>query len=140
MRTNLPVTDIEHTFDETEFVVSKTDPKGRITYCNSVFLRVSGFREDELLGKPHNLVRHPDMREAAFADLWNTVQAGNEWHGIVKNRCANGDFYWVDAQVTPSFDRDGKITGYMSVRRKPTPDQISQAESLYAEMRQAEGR
>ncbi len=140
MRTNLPVTDVEHTFDVDQFIVSKTDTKGLITYCNRLFIEMAGFDEDELLGKPHNIVRHPDMPEAAFADLWRTVQAGQEWNGIVKNRCKNGDYYWVDAQVTPSFNRSGDIVGYMSVRRKPTQDQIDAASALYAQMRADEGR
>ncbi len=140
MRNNLPVTDIEHTFDVDRFLVSKTDTKGIITYCNSTFMKLAGYDEEELLGKPHNIVRHPDMPAAAFADLWNTVQAGQEWHGIVKNRCKNGDYYWVDAQVTPSFGPSGDIVGYMSVRRKPTADQIAEAEALYAQMRAEEGR
>ena len=140
MRTNLPVTDVEHTFDIDQFIVSKTDTKGIITYCNRLFVEMAGYEEDELLGKPHNIVRHPDMPEAAFADLWRTVQAGQEWNGIVKNRCKNGDYYWVDAQVTPSFNRSGDIVGYMSVRRKPTQDQIDQASALYAQMRADEGR
>jgi len=140
MRTNLPVTDVEHTFEMDQFLVSKTDTKGVITYCNSLFIKLAGYEEDELLGKPHNIVRHPDMPEAAFADLWRTVQAGQEWNGIVKNRSKNGDFYWVDAQVTPSFNRSGDLIGYMSVRRKPTQDQIDSAAALYVQMRSEEGR
>ncbi|MDX8395852.1 MAG: PAS domain-containing protein [Mariprofundaceae bacterium] len=140
MRTNLPVTTIEHTFDENEAIVSKTDTQGRLTYCNSIFLNISGFAEEELLGEPHNIVRHPDMPSAAFADLWQTLQSGKEWNGMVKNRTKDGGFYWVDARATPSFDAGGNIVGYMSVRRKPSRDQISQAESLYAQMRASEGR
>jgi len=140
MRNNLPTTDVEHSFAIDQFLVSKTDTKGIVTYCNRLFIELAGFAEDELLGKPHNLVRHPDMPEAAFADLWRTVQAGQEWNGIVKNRCQNGDYYWVDAQVTPSFSKSGDIVGYMSVRRKPTQDQIDSAAALYAQMRADEGR
>ncbi|MDX8414381.1 MAG: PAS domain-containing protein [Mariprofundales bacterium] len=140
MRNNLPITDIEHTFSVDQFLVSKTDTKGIITYCNKQFMDLAGFDEEELLGKPHNIVRHPDMPEAAFADLWRTVEAGQEWHGIVKNRCKNGDYYWVDAQVTPSFDNAGDIVGYMSVRRKPTQEQIDGATALYVQMRAEEGK
>jgi len=136
----MPVTNIEHTYRDDEFLVSKTDNKGLITYCNEIFMALAMYDESELLGQPHNIVRHPDMPAAAFADLWNTVQAGREWHGMVKNRCKNGDFYWVDATVTPSFDSHGKIIGYMSVRRKPSPQQIQEATSLYVEMRAQEGR
>jgi len=135
MRRNGPVTNQEVTYSEDELLVSKTDKKGRVTYCNSAFIRLAGFQESELLGKPHNLVRHPDMPEAAFQDLWDTVQKGNEWHGIVKNRCKNGDHYWVDATVTPSFDGGGNIIGYMSIRRLPSRQQIQDAENLYAQWR-----
>ncbi|RMH50309.1 MAG: PAS domain-containing protein [Zetaproteobacteria bacterium] len=140
MRTNLPVTDVERTFEIDRFIVSKTDTKGIITYCNRTFIEVSGYEEEELLGRPHNIVRHPDMPAAAFADLWSTIQSGQEWNGIVKNRCKNGDYYWVDAQVTPSLGPGGEIVGYMSVRRKPTPAQVADAERLYAQMRAEEGR
>ncbi|MFQ5356022.1 MAG: PAS domain-containing protein [Mariprofundaceae bacterium] len=139
MRVNMPVTDIEQTFGDNEFIVSKTNTKGHITYMNDIFLRIAGFKEDELLGKPHNMIRHPDMPRAAFADLWNTIKGGNEWHGIVKNRCKNGDYYWVDATVTPSLDSRGSIIGYMSVRRRPTSEQIQEAETLYVSMRNDEG-
>ncbi|MDQ6964005.1 MAG: PAS domain-containing protein, partial [Mariprofundales bacterium] len=140
MRKNLPVTDIGRTFSVDKFLVSKTDTKGVITYCNKQFIELAGYEEEELLGAPHNIVRHPDMPEAAFADLWRTVQSGREWQGIVKNRCKNGDYYWVDAQVTPSFNGSGDLVGYMSVRRKPTQDQIDSAVALYAQMRTEEGR
>ncbi len=140
MRVNMPVTDVEQTFGDNEFIVSKTDTKGRITYVNDRFLGISGFEEDELLGKAHNIVRHPDMPRAAFADLWKTIKSGDEWNGIVKNRCKNGDYYWVDARVTPSLDSRGSIVGFMSVRRRPTSEQIQEAETLYANMRNEDGR
>ena len=140
MRLNLPVNNTEYTLGDREFLVSKTDTKGRITYCNTVFIKISGFTEEELLGKPHNLVRHPDMPAAAFQDLWDTVKAGNEWQGFVKNRTKDGGFYWVDARATPSFDASGHIIGYMSVRHKPSRQQIEAAETLYATMVQQENR
>ncbi len=135
MRRNEPVTNQEVSYGDSKLLVSKTDKKGRITYCNAAFIKTSGFSESELLGKPHNIVRHPDMPEAAFQDLWNSVSKGEEWHGIVKNRCENGDHYWVDATVTPSFDSDGNIIGYMSVRRSPSDQQVQDAENLYAQWR-----
>ena len=101
MRTNLPVTGIEYPLQDGQSIVSKTDTKGRITYVNPTFVEVSGFAEEELIGKAHNIVRHPDMPPEAFADLWRTLQAGEPWTGLVKNRRKNGDFYWVVANVVP---------------------------------------
>jgi methyl-accepting chemotaxis protein len=118
-------------------IVSKTDAKGVMTYVNRQFIEVSGFTGRELIGQAHNLVRHPDMPAAAFKDLWDTVKAGKPWNGIVKNRCKNGDYYWVEANVTPICE-GGQVTGYLSVRTKPTRAQIEAAASLYALMR--EGR
>ncbi len=134
MRINEPVTDIEIPFPEGETIVSRTNRKGVLTYLNSAFITISGFTEAELLNKNHNIVRHPDMPAEAFDDLWKTVKAGQPWVGMVKNRCKNGDFYWVEANVTPVFER-GEITGYLSVRRKPTREQIDQASQLYADVR-----
>jgi aerotaxis receptor len=101
MRQNLPVTGIEYPLGDDKHIVSKTDLKGRITYVNPYFIETSGFSEQELIGAPHNLVRHPDMPPEAFHDLWSTLQAGLPWTGLVKNRRKNGDFYWVEASVTP---------------------------------------
>jgi len=135
MRNNGSVTNREVTLDDEDVLVSKTDPKGIITYCNTVFMKIAGFSEFELLGQSHNIVRHPDMPPDAFRDLWETVKSGREWHGIVKNRCKNGDFYWVDATVTPDYDSlSGKLTGYISTRRKPTRQQIADAGMLYRQM------
>ena len=130
MRTNLPITSVEHHIQEGTFVVSKTDLAGVLTYVNAEFLRISGFAEHELLGAPQNIVRHPEMPAAAFEDLWRTVKAGKHWHGMVKNRCKNGDFYWVDAAVSPMVD-GGKTVGYVSIRSRPTRAQIDQAEHTY---------
>jgi aerotaxis receptor len=130
MRTNLPITQHEHHIQEGAFVVSKTDLAGVITYVNEEFLRISGFTERELIGAPQNIVRHPDMPPAAFADLWKTVKDGKHWHGMVKNRCKNGDFYWVDAAVSPIMD-GGRPVGYVSIRSRPTRAQIEQAEHTY---------
>jgi len=133
MRTNLPVTGINVTFADSDIILSTTDLKGDITYVNSAFSRISGFSSGELLGQHHNTVRHPDMPSAAFSDLWERLRAGRSWMGIVKNRCKNGDHYWVNAYVTP-VSRDGKVTEYQSVRTKPTAEQVRAAETLYGQM------
>ncbi|WP_343829389.1 PAS domain-containing protein, partial [Massilia aurea] len=130
MRHNQPVTTTEYRIQPGQSIVSKTDTKGRITYVNPTFVEVSGFSEVELLGKAHNLVRHPAMPPEAFADMWRTLQGGEPWTGLVKNRCKNGDFYWVVANVAPIRER-GQITGYMSVRTAPTREQVETASALY---------
>jgi aerotaxis receptor len=137
MRNNLPVTNVERSLKEGEFIVSKTNLKGQITYVNRPFLEISGFSEEELMGAPHNIVRHPDMPPAAFHDLWQTLQSGKPWRGMVKNRCKNGDFYWVDASANPIWEK-GSIVGFMSLRAKPSRAQIAEAERIYRLFR--EGR
>jgi methyl-accepting chemotaxis protein len=134
MRINTPVTSNEKQMQEGSMIVTKTDLKGVITYVNKDFCEISGFSETELLGQPHNLVRHPDMPVEAFADLWTTIKGGTSWNGIVKNRCKNGDYYWVDANVTP-IREGGQVTGYVSVRRKPTQQQVTAAASLYEQLK-----
>ena len=134
MRHNLPVTTHACALADGEMLVSVTDPQGRITYCNPVFVRISGYSAAELLGQPHNIVRHPDMPEEAFRDMWHTIQGGRPWTGLVKNRCKNGDFYWVRANAAPLTDGQG-ITGYLSVRTRPDPAEVQAAEALYARMR-----
>ncbi len=136
MRVNLPVTQREHAFPAGETLVSTTDLQGRILYCNQTFIEVSGYTREELMGQPHNLVRHPDMPAEAFRDLWATVSAGQPWSGLVKNRRKNGDHYWVLANVTPLLDAQGKVTGYMSVRTEPDKASIPGAEALYCRMRE----
>ena len=130
MKNNLPVTNVEVSFSESTTITSTTDVKGAVTYINQDFLDISGFSTDELMGKNHNIVRHPDMPPAAFADLWTTIQSGQAWMGLVKNRCKSGDFYWVDAFVTP-VKMNGEITGYESTRVKPIKVLTERAESLY---------
>ncbi|HMV79903.1 MAG TPA: methyl-accepting chemotaxis protein [Leptospiraceae bacterium] len=130
MRKNLPVTSNERKIIDGAIITSKTDTKGVITYANPEFLAVSGYSLEELIGKPHSIMRHPDMPEWTFEDLWSTVKNGNSWNGIVKNRCKNGDYYWVDANVSPLYEA-GHIIGYISVRTKPTPEQIQRAEKNY---------
>jgi PAS domain S-box-containing protein len=131
MRVNQPITKVEKQLQEGAFLVSMTDTRGIITYANDEFVRLSGFSRDELMGQPHNLVRHPDMPAAAFADLWATVKAGKPWHGYVKNRSKDGGFYWVDANVTP-VQEEGQVVGYVSIRSKPSRSQIREAERVYA--------
>ncbi len=137
MRVNLPITNAEYELSDGVSLVSRTDLKGRILYANLAFIEASGFSEAELLGKPHNLVRHPDMPEEAFADLWATLKAGLPWSGVVKNRRKNGDFYWVFANVTP-VNENGVANGYLSVRTKLSRPQIVEAEHLYRQFK--EGR
>ncbi len=134
MRTNLPVTHQEFVIPEGVTLVSTTDLQSRITYCNPAFVAVSGFEREELIGQPHNLVRHPDMPTEAFRDMWATLASGSPWSALVKNRRKNGDHYWVVANATPVME-NGKAVGYMSVRTKPTRQQVQEAEALYARMR-----
>lgn len=134
MRINKPVTDNEVVMQDGRPIVTRTNLKGVITYANRAFIEISGFSESELLNKNHNMVRHPDMPPEAFQDLWDTVRDGRPWVGMVKNRCKNGDFYWVEAHVTPIFEH-GQPSGYLSVRRKPSRKQIEAADELYASIR-----
>lgn len=135
MRNNQPVTQREQKFRTPEDLVSVTDLDGKIKYVNNAFLDISGFSLEELIGADHNIVRHPDMPKAAFEDLWKTVRSGAGWKGIVKNRCKNGDHYWVSAFVTPVM-KAGKVVGYQSVRSEPTRAEVEQADKLYAKLRQ----
>jgi len=134
MRSNLPVTGSEYILKDTETVVSKTDLKGRITYVNQDFINISGFSEAELLGAPQNIVRHPDMPAEAFEDFWRTIQSGKAWTGLVKNRCKNGNHYWVEANAAPIIE-NGKVTGYTSIRIKPSREQVTAAEQAYREVK-----
>ena len=131
MRNNQPVTSNEQRFGSGVAIISHTDEKGRITFVNDDFVAISGFTSEELIGEAHNLVRHPDMPGEAFRDLWATIQNNRPWTGIVKNRCKNGDFYWVRASVTPKPDG-----GFTSVRIQPSRDEIAAAEVLYQRLRQ----
>jgi len=133
MKINMPVTNKEVALKDSTSIVSKTDLKGRITYINRDFIEISGFQESELIGQSHNIVRHPEMPPAAFEDLWTTVKAGKPWNGMVKNRCKNGDHYWVEANVAPI--REGEqVVGFMSVRSKPSRMQVDAAEQLYKQL------
>ncbi|CAG2157501.1 methyl-accepting chemotaxis protein [Cupriavidus numazuensis] len=137
MRNNQPVTQNEYKLSPDDYLISRTDLKGRITFANRTFIDASGFSAQELLGAAHNLVRHPDMPPEAFADLWQSIQAGRSWVGMVKNRRKNGDYYWVSATVTPTRI-DGRLVGYTSVRSMATREQIEAASAAYARFR--EGR
>ena len=130
MKNNQPVTQREVPFPADTYLVSRTDLKGMITYANDAFVEISGFSREELIGQSHNIVRHPDMPEAAFRDLWNTVKSGLPWRGQVKNRCKNGDYYWVDAFVVP-LKKNGQITGYQSVRTPASREKRATAEAAY---------
>jgi aerotaxis receptor len=135
----MPVTDVERQLAEDEYIVSKTDLKGRITYINRPFIEMCGFSEQELLGASHNIVRHPDMPPEAYEDLWHTLQSGKPWRGLVKNRCKNGDYYWVEANANPIWE-SGKITGYMSLRTRPNAEQVREAEQIYKRFRDGTAR
>lgn len=133
MKLNLPVTQVERRYADDLTLVSTTDPQGRITHCNAAFAEVSGYPAEALLGRAHNVVRHPDTPPEVFADMWATLGAGRPWSGVVKNRCRNGDHYWVVANVTPVRE-GGRVAAYMSVRHRPTPAQVQAAEQQFAEI------
>ena len=130
MKMNLPVTGQEQRFPANKNMVTKTNTKGIITFANKDFVEISGFSEEELIGKNHNLIRHPDMPPIAFEIMWKTLQRGSPWRGIVKNRCKNGDHYWVDARIVP-IKKNSEITGYMSVRACPSREDVAAAEATY---------
>ena len=133
MRVNLPVSSDEYDFPGDQLLMSTTDSRGILTHCNAAFVRVSGYAMEELMGQPHNLIRHPDMPPEAYKDLWATIGRGRNWTGLVKNRRKNGDFYWVRANITPIMV-DGKPRGYMSVRAKPSRSEVAAAEALYRQI------
>lgn len=128
----------EVTFDEDEIIVSKTDLKGRITYCNDVFIRVAGYDEDDLLGAPHSIIRHPDMPRTVFKLLWDTLGEGKEIFAYVVNLSRDGRHYWVLAHVTPSYDEAGRLVGYHSNRRVPNRKSVAAVEPLYRKLRELE--
>jgi PAS domain S-box-containing protein len=134
------VTGVERRLADAEIVVSKTDTKGRITYCNDVFKTMAGFTESELMGKPQNIIRHPNMPRCVFKLLWDTIESGTEIFAYVINRAKNGDHYWVFANVTPDFDTDGKVIGYNSFRRSVDRKALAVIEPLYADLCAEEAR
>ena len=134
MRRDESLTGNERFFDEDELIVSKTDTKGRITYANQVFVRISSYSEEELLGKAHSIIRHPQMPRCVFKFLWDRIAEKHEVFAYVINRCKNGDHYWVFAHVTPTLDPNGRITGYHSNRRVPNQSALEVIKPLYAEL------
>ncbi len=138
MKRSITPTSRERVMREGDFIVSKTDPKGIITYGNPIFIEFSGYTEEELIGTQHNIIRHPDMPRAAYKLLWDTIGGGNEFFAYVKNMSKDGGFYWVFTHVTPDFDSAGKIVGYTSVRRCPKRDAIAKIEPVYRQMHEAE--
>ena len=131
MRTNLPVTQREYQFPDSETLLSTTDTASHIRYANAAFIRTSGFSIDELMGQPHNIVRHPDMPAEVYVDMWRSLQQGQSWRALVKNRRENGDHYWVCANAAP-MRRNGQLVGYLSVRTKPARAEVEAAQTLYA--------
>lgn len=127
----------EIVLDRSTMIVSQTDLKGNILYANNDFCKIANYTKDELIGQPHNLLRHPDMPKAAFQDLWETLQRGDVWNGIVKNKTKDGDFYWVNATAYPVTKNDGTKT-LISVRTKPTKEEVSSAILLYKELKEKE--
>ncbi|MDJ0805285.1 MAG: PAS domain-containing protein [Gammaproteobacteria bacterium] len=140
MKRHIHPTNVERTLKAEDFIVSKTDTRGRITYCNRVFMALSGYRENELLGSQHNIVRHPDMPRGVFHLLWQNLQQGREFFGYIKNLCKDGGYYWVFANLTPTYDSQGKRVGYYSVRRRPDAAALEIIQPLYAEMLEKEER
>lgn len=128
----------EHFVKDNQFIVTKTDTKGRITYCNEAFLEIVGAKASELLGKPHNIIRHPDMPRVVFKLLWDRIKAKQEIFAFVKNKSFDGGFYWVFANVTASLDAQGNIVGYHSVRRKPNINGVKFIEGVYKQLLEAE--
>jgi len=140
MKRHITPTSVERIMREDDFIVSMTDLKGIITYCNRIFIEFSGYSESELLGTQHNIIRHPDMPRAVFKLLWDKIQNREECFAYVKNMAKDGSFYWVFTNVTPTFDPAGNITGYFSVRRKPKQSGVQTATAVYAAMLEAEKR
>lgn len=131
-------TESEYKYDESICMQSVTDLYGRIVEVNEDLIQISGYSRAELVGSCHNIVRHPEMPEVAFEDLWKTLQAGDVWRGIVKNRCKNGDYFWIDETITPIVN-NGKVTGYHSIQIKPSHRQISIADGLYKYLQHSNG-
>ncbi|WP_295717035.1 PAS domain-containing methyl-accepting chemotaxis protein [uncultured Halovibrio sp.] len=138
MRTNQPVTQRRVPVKPNANILSTTDPKGRITYVNDEFIEISGFTHEELIGQPHNIIRHPDMPRQAFFEFWDAIRNGRSWMGMVKNRCKNGDHYWVHAYVTPILNDNGDVVEFQSIRQTPDEEAVERASALYAKVRASE--
>ena len=119
-------------------IISKTDLKGIITFVNSAFCKLAGYEKSELVGKPHSIVRHPDMPKEAFKELWNTIEKNETWRGFVKNLRKDGKYYWVEATIQPMFDENGNKVGYISARKEMHPDDKEKYEKIYQQMREKE--
>jgi len=129
--------DEEYFFDD-KVIISQTDLKGEITYANRAFCEVSGYQVKELVGRPHNIIRHPDMPKAAFEKMWETIKGGQVWNGLVKNLRKDGRYYWVDTEILPVRDDDEKITGYIAARKAASRKDIQEAQETYKKMLEAE--
>lgn len=119
-------------------IVSETDTKGIITYANRKFCEISGYTQEELIGQPHNIIRHPDMPKEAFAKMWSTIQSGQIWHGLVKNLRKDGQFYWVETEILPAKDENNEITGYVAARRSSSRKNIEETAEMYRKMKEKE--
>ncbi len=133
-KTQVTPTNNETKMKETDFIVSKTDTNGIITYCNEIFMSIAGYSEKELIGKNHNIIRHPDMPKVAFKLAWNLINSGKEFFGFVKNIKSNGGYYWVFTNITPDYNENKKIIGYTSVRRRPPQSAIDTIEPIYKKL------
>ena len=140
MAESMTLTGVERMLGSDDIIVSKTDPKGRITYANLTFLDIAGYTEKEVLGRPHNIVRHPDMPRAVFKLLWDTIQGGQEIFAYVVNRAKNGDHYWVFAHVTPTFDANNAIVGFHSSRRAPKRSAVETIKGVYQDLKNEEAK
>lgn len=138
MKSKVTPTSSELKLDDDDVIVSKTDLKGRITYANRIFMQIANYSEKDLINVQHNIVRHPDMPRGAFKLLWDTLKTEKEFFGYVKNMTADGDYYWVFANITPDRDAQGNVVGYFSVRRKPKPSAIATIQAIYQEMLEVE--
>ena len=134
MRKNLPISDAEHLLGEGDVLVSQTDPASYILEANDAFCEAAGYPRAELVGQTHNIVRHPSTPPAIFGEMWDTIRSGRIWNGIVKNRRKDGGFYWVEANVSPVFNQERTITGYVSVRTKPSREQVREGDKIYAKI------
>lgn len=138
MKNKITPTNKELVLSDAEQIVSKTNTKGILTYCNSSFIKYSGYKESELLGQQHNIIRHPDMPRVIFKMLWEHLQRNREFNGYIKNLTKDGSYYWVFANVTPSFSSNNELLGYFSVRRKPEEDKLNYIKNLYLELLEIE--
>lgn len=137
MKSNLPVTNVETHLPDGEFIYSSTDLRGNIVEANEAFATISNYSREEMIGQPHNMVRHPDMPAEAFADMWRDLKAGRPWRGVVKNRRKDGGFYWVVANASPVREH-GQVVGYQSVRVRPSREEIAAAEAAYKRIREGD--